>query len=193
MSCLVWTACGDSIVRAFDAKSGSLKRQFVGHEAAVNCMTIAGGKLYTGSSDGTLRIWDAKDVSEDLMVDDGPPPPIPTPGWVSLGGWGQIRPDQIADRSHITQISPLFPNDHQSSNNPGHVAMWSACHHQRYGARHSWNNYISHLPSPPPLYSPLSHFIWLLCWANIVFSASRYLFVKLRFFLSPFVSLGFQR
>ena len=24
-----------------------------------------------------LRVWDAKDVSEDLMVDDGPPPPIP--------------------------------------------------------------------------------------------------------------------
>ena len=75
--CLVWTACGDSIIRAFDAKSGSLKRQFVGHEAAVNCMTITGGKLYTGSSDGTLRIWDAKDVSDEMMQDDGPPPPAP--------------------------------------------------------------------------------------------------------------------
>merc|ERR1719223_2512306 len=70
----LWTACGDSIVRAFDAKSGSLKRQFVGHGAAVNCMTITGGKLYTGSSDGTLRIWDAKDVSDEMMQDDGPPP-----------------------------------------------------------------------------------------------------------------------
>ena len=74
---LVWTACGDSIVRAFDAKSGSIKRQFVGHEAAVNCMMITGGKLYTGSSDGTLRIWDAKDVSDEMMQDDGPPPPAP--------------------------------------------------------------------------------------------------------------------
>ena len=74
----MWTACGDSIVRAFDAKSGSLKRQFVGHEAAVNCMTITGGKLYTGSSDGTLRIWDAKDVADDGLGDDGPPPPVPT-------------------------------------------------------------------------------------------------------------------
>ena len=77
MSLLVWTACGDSIVRAFDAKSGSIKRQFVGHEAAVNCMMITGGKLYTGSSDGTLRIWDAKDVSDEMMQDDGPPPPAP--------------------------------------------------------------------------------------------------------------------
>ena len=77
----VWTACGDSIVRAFDAKSGTIKRSFVGHEAAVNCMTLTSGKLYTGSSDGTLRIWDAKDVSDE-MVDDGPPPPVPE----GLGG-----------------------------------------------------------------------------------------------------------
>ena len=39
-------------------------------------MTLTSGKLYTGSSDGTLRIWDAKDVSDE-MVDDGPPPPVP--------------------------------------------------------------------------------------------------------------------
>merc|ERR1712127_927605 len=75
---ILWTACGDSIARAYDAKSGSLKRSFIGHEAAVNCLVVTEGKLYTGSSDGTLRIWDAKDVSEDLIVDDGPPPPIPT-------------------------------------------------------------------------------------------------------------------
>ena len=42
----------------------------------MNCMTLTSGKLYTGSSDGTLRIWDAKDVSDE-MVDDGPPPPLP--------------------------------------------------------------------------------------------------------------------
>merc|ERR1719283_498404 len=74
---ILWTACGDSIVRAFDAKSGAIKRQFVGHEAAVNCMMLTGGKLYSGSSDGTLRVWDAKDVSDEMMQDDGPPPPNP--------------------------------------------------------------------------------------------------------------------
>ena len=73
----MWTACGDSIVRAFDAKSGALKRQFVGHEAAVNCMVIVGGKLYTGSSDGTLRVWDAKEISDEMMDDTGAPPPAP--------------------------------------------------------------------------------------------------------------------
>ena len=75
----MWTACGDSVARAYDAKSGTLKRSYIGHEAAVNCMVITEGKLYTGSSDGTLRIWDAKDVSEELLVDDGPPPPAPIP------------------------------------------------------------------------------------------------------------------
>jgi len=51
----VWTACGDSIARAYDAKTGNLKRSFIGHQAAVNCLVLAEGKLYTGSSDGTLR------------------------------------------------------------------------------------------------------------------------------------------
>merc|ERR1719500_1096324 len=31
---------------------------------------ITEGKLYTGSSDGTLRVGNAKDVSEELLVDD---------------------------------------------------------------------------------------------------------------------------
>ena len=100
MSCLVWTACGDSIVRAFDAKSGSLKRQFVGHEAAVNCMTIAGGKLYTGSSDGTLRIWDAKDVSDEMMQDAGPPPPAPVED-----GAKDVTEDAPAEESEVVPES----------------------------------------------------------------------------------------
>ena len=35
---------------------------FQGHEGAINCMTVVDDKLYTGSSDGTLRVWDAKDI-----------------------------------------------------------------------------------------------------------------------------------
>jgi hypothetical protein len=36
----VYTACGDSIARAFDAKSGALKRTFKGHTGAVNCLKV---------------------------------------------------------------------------------------------------------------------------------------------------------
>ena len=92
----VWTACGDSIARAYDAKSGTLKRSYIGHEAAVNCMVITEGKLYTGSSDGTLRIWDAKDVSEELLVDDGPPPPAPIPVDEEV-----VDPDAVVDGEEL--------------------------------------------------------------------------------------------
>ena len=71
---LVFTGCGDGIIRAYDAKSGQLKRVFQGHEGAVNTIVIVGEKVYSGASDATLRVWDAKDISEDLLVDEEPPP-----------------------------------------------------------------------------------------------------------------------
>ncbi len=43
-------------------KSLNLVTLFQGHEGAINCMTVVDDKLYTGSSDGTLRVWDAKDI-----------------------------------------------------------------------------------------------------------------------------------
>ena len=59
---LVFTGCGDGIARAYDAKSATLKRFYQGHEGAINCLTVVDDKLYTGSSDGTMRVWDAKDI-----------------------------------------------------------------------------------------------------------------------------------
>jgi WD40 repeat protein len=49
-------------VRVFDARNGTIKKTLVGHEAAVNCMAIVDDKLFTGSTDATLRIWDIKDL-----------------------------------------------------------------------------------------------------------------------------------
>ena len=95
----MWTACGDSIVRAFDAKSGAMKRQFVGHEAAVNCMVIVAGKLYTGSSDGTLRVWDAKEITEEMMDDSGAPPPAPVEEGSEAAAAGDTTEDAPAEES----------------------------------------------------------------------------------------------
>ena len=44
-----------------------------------------------------FRIWDAKDVSEDLMVDDGPPPPIPTEEEAMVGAEAELEPEVGVD------------------------------------------------------------------------------------------------
>ena len=71
------------MIRAYDAKSGQLKRIFTAHEGAVNTLTIVGDKLYSGASDATMRVWDCKDISEDLLVDDEPPPAPATTDTIS--------------------------------------------------------------------------------------------------------------
>ncbi|XP_042221985.1 WD repeat-containing protein 86-like isoform X2 [Homarus americanus] len=55
----------DHSARAYDAKSGSMKRDYRGHTDSINCLTVAGNKLYTASSDGSLRVWDASKVSDE--------------------------------------------------------------------------------------------------------------------------------
>jgi len=37
---IVFTGCGDAIVRCFEARSGVLKRAFKSHELAVNCIEV---------------------------------------------------------------------------------------------------------------------------------------------------------
>ena len=73
----MFTGCGDGVARAYDAKSATLKRVFQGHEGAINCLVCVDDKLFSGSSDGTMRVWDAKDISDDIHVDEEPPPAPP--------------------------------------------------------------------------------------------------------------------
>ena len=35
-------------------------------------------KKFPGSSDGTMRVWDAKDIADDVNIDEEPPPAPPT-------------------------------------------------------------------------------------------------------------------
>jgi hypothetical protein len=37
---IVYTGCGDAIVRCFDARSGVIKRMFKSHALAVNCLQV---------------------------------------------------------------------------------------------------------------------------------------------------------
>ena len=64
---LVYTACGDTYARCFDAKSGQLKRTFKSHAAQINCLRVYDKKLYTGSFDGTIKIWDVSDLKAEKI------------------------------------------------------------------------------------------------------------------------------
>ena len=79
---LVVTGCGDGIVRCFDAKSGHLLRTFEGHEGSIMALQMSGEKIFTATTDGTIRIfkidWEfvkdylsvlAGDVDNDLGED----------------------------------------------------------------------------------------------------------------------------
>jgi len=59
---LVFTACADGKVRAYDAKSGALRKVFVGHSAAVNTIAVKGKRIFSGDSEGALIEWDAAEL-----------------------------------------------------------------------------------------------------------------------------------
>ncbi|XP_064646056.1 WD repeat-containing protein 86-like isoform X2 [Lineus longissimus] len=63
----IYTTCGDGIARCHDAKSGALKRKFNGHELSVNCQQIVEERLFTGSHDCSLRVWDMSGIKDDSI------------------------------------------------------------------------------------------------------------------------------
>ncbi len=93
---LVYTACGDGNARCFDAKSGALKRTFKGHTGALNCLKVqqnffvikgiklnlidillfliqlVGERLFTGSFDSTLKVWDASELFAERSSGEKP-------------------------------------------------------------------------------------------------------------------------
>lgn len=61
----VYTGCGDTQARCYDLKSAVLKRTFKGHTGSVNSLRVIGKRLFTGSYDGTLRVWDVSDLAPE--------------------------------------------------------------------------------------------------------------------------------
>ncbi|KAK8754016.1 hypothetical protein OTU49_008024 [Cherax quadricarinatus] len=73
---VLYTVCNDGIVRAFDAKSGSLKRKFLGHKNAVTCLAVCVNqqedqvytRLVTGDNNGILIVWNATGISSEVPM-----------------------------------------------------------------------------------------------------------------------------
>ena len=55
------TACGDGIVRIWDARTGSLLHSLKGHARQVGCVAFSpdASRIASGSLDHTVRVWDA--------------------------------------------------------------------------------------------------------------------------------------
>ncbi|CAN8023803.1 unnamed protein product, partial [Ixodes persulcatus] len=67
---ILYTGSGDKVARMFEAKSGTLKRSFRGHDHGVVCIEVVTGKLFTGSYDGTLFVWDTTGVVDETVFGD---------------------------------------------------------------------------------------------------------------------------
>ena len=67
------TGCGDGVVRCFDAKSGHLLRTFSGHDGAIMAIQTSGEKIFTATTDGTIRAFkiDWEFVKQYLQVLSG--------------------------------------------------------------------------------------------------------------------------
>ena len=104
--------------------------------------------------------------------------PIPylgcRPGWTSgVGGTDESRPDTWRLSRSLPASRSLIPSGQT-------LHIWSPmspspCHHRRYMIESHTQLWWLWTKTPPP---PHSQLIFVLCGLNIVFSASRYLFVK---------------
>ncbi|KAI1292077.1 WD repeat-containing protein 86 [Halotydeus destructor] len=66
----VYTASEDGSVRAYDAKSGTIKRLFLGHSESITSIQVVPQRLITTSFDGKMSVWDTKGFSDDTVFGD---------------------------------------------------------------------------------------------------------------------------
>ena len=52
----------------WDLSTGGLDATLTGHKAAVHALAVEGGRLYSASEDGTIRVWDAGTWAEATSV-----------------------------------------------------------------------------------------------------------------------------
>jgi len=67
---VLYSACGDNNVYAWDLSKRALLGTFSGHTDAVYAVALAaGGRLLSASEDGTVRVWDSKTAKSVGVLD----------------------------------------------------------------------------------------------------------------------------
>ena len=69
---LLVTGGYDQLVKVWDARMGRCLNELAGHSGSVRCLAFHGTQLLSGSTDGTVRLWDFDSL---LAVDPGAPLP----------------------------------------------------------------------------------------------------------------------
>jgi len=63
-------------LNVWDLRTGSRKAAFAAHAAAIDCLAVSsdGQRVASGSSDGTIRLWNVRDWSLAKALPDSPGP-----------------------------------------------------------------------------------------------------------------------
>jgi WD40 repeat protein len=79
-----YSACGDGRAYCWDSSTFKLRAKLEGHTNYLHCVACQGDNaVATGSEDGTVRIWDARDPNEpEELVSSGPAPSGARPSWI---------------------------------------------------------------------------------------------------------------
>jgi len=79
-----YSACGDGRAYCWDSTTFKLRAKLEGHTNYLHCVACQGDNaVATGSEDGTVRIWDARDPSEpEELVSSGAAPNGARPSWI---------------------------------------------------------------------------------------------------------------
>lgn len=54
---LLFTGGFDQLVKVWDCRTARCLAELPGHTGAVRCLSLDGGRLFSGSTDGTVRGW----------------------------------------------------------------------------------------------------------------------------------------